>query len=91
MVSWETLHNRYGPLLELVRTVVGVVPYCDRYREIWEPAFRTYNIVVPNFSNLPFRDHLPAGTDLFAEPAPARRSFRHQPPAGVPLSAPERG
>lgn len=54
MVSWETLHERYGPLLELVRTLVGVVPNCDRYLEIWEPAFRTYNIMVPNFFNLPF-------------------------------------
>lgn len=53
-VSWETLHHRYGPLLELVRTLVGVVPNCDRYLEIWEPAFRTYNIMVPNFLNLPF-------------------------------------
>ncbi|MDP9470504.1 MAG: hypothetical protein M3Q71_07530 [Chloroflexota bacterium] len=54
MVSWETLHERYGPLLGLVRTMVGVVPNCDRYLEIWEPAFRTYNIMVPNFFNLPF-------------------------------------
>ena len=54
MVPWETLHKRYGPLLELVRTLVGVFPNCDRYLEIWEPAFRTYNIMVPNFLNLPF-------------------------------------
>src|SRR6187551_623830 len=54
MVPWETLHARYGPLLELVRTLVGVFPNCDRYLEIWEPAFRTYNIMVPNFLNLPF-------------------------------------
>ena len=49
-----TLHERYGPLLELVRTLIGVVPNCDTYREIWPPAFRTYNIMVPNFLNLPF-------------------------------------
>lgn len=53
-VSWETLHERYGPLLELVHTLIGVVPNCDRYLEIWEPAFRTYNILVPNFLNVPF-------------------------------------
>ena len=53
-VSWETLHGRYGPLLELVQTLLGVVPNCDRYLEIWEPAFRTYNVMVPNFLNLPF-------------------------------------
>ena len=53
-VSWESLHGRYGPLLELVRTLLGVVPNCDRYLEIWEPAFRTYNVLDPNFLNLPF-------------------------------------
>jgi alkylhydroperoxidase family enzyme len=53
-VPWETLHDRYGPLLALVHTLIGVVPNCDRYLEIWAPAFRTYNILVPNFLNLPF-------------------------------------
>ena len=53
-VSWGTLQERYGPLLELVHTLLGVVPNCDRYLEIWAPAFRTYNIMVPNFLNLPF-------------------------------------
>jgi hypothetical protein len=52
-VPWETLHERYGSLLELVRTLIGVVPNCDPYLEIWPPAFRTYNIMVPNFLNLP--------------------------------------
>lgn len=50
----ETLHERYGALLELVRVLIGVVPNCDRYLEIWPPAFRTYNLIVPNFLNLPF-------------------------------------
>jgi len=54
MVSWETLEDRYGSLLELVSILLGVVPNCDRYLEIWEPAFRTYNTMVPNFLNLPF-------------------------------------
>lgn len=53
-VPMTTLHERYGPLLELVRTLIGVVPNCDSYLEIWPPAFRTYNIMVPNFLNLPF-------------------------------------
>ena len=53
-VPWATLHDRYGPLLELVHTLIGVVPNCDPYLEIWEPAFRTYNILVPNFLNVPF-------------------------------------
>ena len=53
-VPMETLHKRYGALLELVRVLIGVVPNCDRYLEIWPPAFRTYNLIVPNFLNLPF-------------------------------------
>jgi alkylhydroperoxidase family enzyme len=29
------------------------VPNCDPYLEIWPPAFRTYNVMVPNLLNLP--------------------------------------
>jgi alkylhydroperoxidase family enzyme len=53
-VPFETLHERYGSLLRLVRKLIGVVPNCDRYLEIWPTAFRTYNVMVPNFLNLPF-------------------------------------
>lgn len=53
-VPFPELHRRYGPLLELVRTLLGVVPNCDPYLEIWPPAFRTYNVMVPNLLNLPF-------------------------------------
>jgi hypothetical protein len=52
-VPWDTLEARYGSLLELVEILLGVVPNCDPYLEIWPPAFRTYNIMVPNFLNLP--------------------------------------
>jgi len=52
-VGWDVLEERYGALLRLVDTVLGVVPNCDRYLEIWPPAFRTYNVVVPNLLNLP--------------------------------------
>ncbi len=52
-VPFETLHTRYGSLLELVRKLLGVVPNCDPYLEIWPPAFRTYNVMVPNLLNLP--------------------------------------
>ena len=52
-VGWDVLNDRYGALLRLVDTVLGVVPNCDRYLEIWPPAFRTYNIMVPNLLNLP--------------------------------------
>ena len=52
-VDWEALDERYHPLLRLVETLLGVVPNCDRYLEIWPPAFRTYNVMVPNLLNLP--------------------------------------
>jgi alkylhydroperoxidase family enzyme len=52
-VPIETLTVRYGALLELVRRLIGVVPNCDPYLEIWPPAFRTYNVMVPNLLNLP--------------------------------------
>ena len=52
-VSMETLRGRYGSLLALVRTLIGVVPSCDRYLEIWPTAFRSYNVMVPNLLNLP--------------------------------------
>ena len=52
-VPFKALHARYGSLLELVRKMLGVVPNCDPYLEIWPPAFRTYNVMVPNLLNLP--------------------------------------
>ena len=52
-VPMAALHARYGSLLELVRRILGVVPNCDPYLEIWPPAFRTYNVMVPNLLNLP--------------------------------------
>jgi alkylhydroperoxidase family enzyme len=53
-VPVDTLHERYGALMELVRKLIGVVPNCDPYLEIWPVGFRTYNVMVPNFLNLPF-------------------------------------
>ena len=53
-VPLETLTDRYGALLELVRKLLGIVPNCDPYLEIWPPAFRSYNVMVPNLLNLPF-------------------------------------
>ena len=52
-VPWDVLHERYGSVLELVRVLLGVVPNCDPYLEIWPPAFRSYNVMVPNLLNLP--------------------------------------
>ena len=53
-VPMETLTARYGALLELVRKLLGIVPNCDPYLEVWPPAFRSYNVMVPNLLNLPF-------------------------------------
>ena len=52
-VDFDELHKNYGPLLGLVELLLGVVPNCDRYMEIWPVSFRTYNLMVPNFINLP--------------------------------------
>src|ERR1700681_1966715 len=53
-VPMDKLQERFGPLLELVRRLIGVIPNCDPYLAIWPPAFRSYNILVPNLLNLPF-------------------------------------
>lgn len=52
-VSFADLHENYGSLLKLVKGLLGVVPNCDQYMEIWPVSFRTYNLMVPNFVNLP--------------------------------------
>ena len=52
-VDMHQLEHEYGPLLTLVRALIGVVPNCDSYLEMWPPAFRTYNLLVPNALNLP--------------------------------------
>lgn len=53
LVGWDELDAEYHSLLELVRGLLGVVPNCDRYLEVWPPAFRAYNVMVPNLLNLP--------------------------------------
>ena len=53
-VDVATLQRRYGPQLAIGRKVLGVVPNCHAYLEIWPVGLRTYNLLVPNFLNLPF-------------------------------------
>ena len=53
LIGWDELDDGYHGLLELVRSLLGVVPDCDRYLEVWPPAFRSYNVMVPNLLNLP--------------------------------------
>src|SRR5688572_9375054 len=52
-IDWKTLHQNYNPLLGLVRELIGIIPNCDTTLEIWQPGFRTYNLLVPNMFNLP--------------------------------------
>ena len=52
-VDWKTLHRNYRPLLNLVKELLGITPNCDPILEIWQPGFRTYNLLVPNMFNLP--------------------------------------
>ncbi|MEL7158461.1 MAG: hypothetical protein AAFN30_17945, partial [Actinomycetota bacterium] len=52
-VDFDQLHNDYGPFLKLVRELIGVIPNCDPYLEIWPIGFRSYNLLVPNLLNLP--------------------------------------
>lgn len=53
-VDVATLQRRYGPQLAIGRKVLGVVPNCHAYLEIWPVGLRSYNLLVPNFLNLPF-------------------------------------
>ncbi|HSU81459.1 MAG TPA: hypothetical protein VLR69_03520, partial [Thermoanaerobaculia bacterium] len=53
-IDLSRLRGEYGPLLELVRLVIGVVPNCDSLLAIWPTGFRSYNLLVPNLLNLPF-------------------------------------
>lgn len=53
-VDVATLQRRYGAQVAIGRKLLGVVPNCHAYLEIWPVGLRTYNLLVPNFLNLPF-------------------------------------
>src|SRR5215210_6890751 len=53
-VDFSRLNHEYGPLLRIVRMLIGVVPNCDPVLAIWPAGFRSYNLLVPNLLNLPF-------------------------------------
>ena len=53
-VDFARLSRDYGPMLQIVRLIIGVVPNCDPVLAIWPTGFRTYNLLVPNLLNLPF-------------------------------------
>ena len=52
-VPTEVVRQRYRGLMNLVSTLLGVVPNCMSYLEIWPVGLRTYNVMVPNLLNLP--------------------------------------
>ncbi len=61
-VPMSELEQDYRPMLKLVEVLIGVVPNCDPFLEIWPPGFRSYNLLVPNLLNLP--------VSLFGQGAP---------------------
>jgi len=52
-VAFTQLYNEYEPVLRLVKELIGVIPNCDPYLEIWPVGFRSYNLLVPSMLNLP--------------------------------------
>lgn len=52
-VPFSELEKDYRPMLKLVEQMIGVVPNCDPYLEIWPTGFKTYNLLVPNLLNAP--------------------------------------
>jgi alkylhydroperoxidase family enzyme len=80
-IDLSRLGREYRPLLQLVRLVIGVVPNCDSLLAIWPLGFRSYNLLVPNFLNLPFSvwgwgpPVVPLGLALYTASWTARCSY----------------
>ncbi len=53
-VDAETIANEYPAMVALAREILGVYANCYSLLEIWPIGFRTYNLMVPNFTNVPF-------------------------------------
>jgi AhpD family alkylhydroperoxidase len=54
MIPMEKIEEDYPAFTGIVRVMIGIVPRCDAYLEIWPHAFKTYNLIVPNLMNAPF-------------------------------------
>lgn len=52
-VPVKQLERDYNPMLKIVKVILGLDPNANPLLEIWPPAFKAYNLVVPNFLNLP--------------------------------------
>lgn len=51
--SLDAMHRHHGPLLEIARGLLGVVPNCHPLLALHEPEFGKYNVLVPNLLNVP--------------------------------------
>jgi len=51
--GFDELENEYRAMLRLVEQLLGFVPNLAPVLEIWPPAFRSYNLLIPNLLNLP--------------------------------------
>jgi hypothetical protein len=47
-------HAAYATIFRLIRSLISVAPNCAPIMEIWPPALKSYNVLVPAFLNLPF-------------------------------------
>lgn len=53
-VPMDKIETDYPEFTGIVRALIGIVPVCDSYLEIWPRAFKSYNLIVPNLMNAPF-------------------------------------
>ena len=53
-VDARTVEQRYPAMISLAREVLGVYANCYSLLELWPVGFRTYNLLIPNFTNIPF-------------------------------------
>lgn len=53
IVDAEQLYRENKSVINVVEVLIGVVPNCNPYLEIWPTAFRTFNLLIPNLLNLP--------------------------------------
>lgn len=44
----------YPDFAGIVKVMIGIVPVCDSYLEMWPKAMKSYNLLVPNLTNAPF-------------------------------------
>jgi hypothetical protein len=50
----EAIERDYPAMIGLAREILGVYANAYSILNIWPPGFRTYNLMVPNFTNIPF-------------------------------------